>query len=691
MSAVSADDIKGYGKYLLTQGEKPEDVKAYSKYLADHNNVKLEDDEEKPANISDPLITNKTTQDLVTGIGEHIPGIPQIGGAGNVINQAISGDIDPLDIDDLKKSYEQGRQKVVHSEAQATKDSPIANRVGQGTGLLVGGVAAPFENLIANGALMGGLSSASRGSPVIAGTDQQQKDALKETAIGTGVGGVLGYGGQQVGKGLAALGETPAGRAFLKSMKGVKLTGPTAINDASQTVNKGVEEASNSVEALRKKLGVQRDVIEGANQKMDLSGPIGEIKALIGDLPDSPRVASQKKELLDMFKGTTKDPSVEDAMEELANAHGLAPTPKPVDPVAAEGTLNALGKPIQSAPSDTAGVEDQLAILARKMGLNKKVKPAEIEMAKMANASGLAENDPAQDLAQMAQEHLTPPEETSAPLSTEEPLPQTDPEDAANIESDLQNRAGGTDKGINEKEIPLTDALALRSKLRTMSQDFTQPAEVRQVAKQAMAKLNESFEGNTDIRENDALYKAIKDSQSVLGKKYGESNRLMPTKAGNAIVKKSQDNSVTGGNASQAFNRAMDQLSKVSPDVAAKIRASLGDQVENLNLAKKAKPPELSWDALKDAPTWLGAKTGEVLSPTNTNPVVRTGHAIYSMGETGLRGVAEAVSSVPGGKNLGSALHKALDNKNDVMKNAALFSIMQNPTLRQALGSGDEK
>lgn len=70
------------------------------------------------------------------------------------------------------------------------------------------------------------------------------------------------------------------------------------------------------------------------------------------------------------------------------------------------------------------------------------------------------------------------------------------------------------------------------------------------------------------------------------------------------------------------------------------------------------------------------------------NPVA-IGKKLYAASDNKLRDVGMKIASTPGFEHLGNALLKGLENKDAVVKNAAIFAIIQNPNARFILGSQD--
>lgn len=105
-------------------------------------------------------------------------------------------------------------------------------------------------------------------------------------------------------------------------------------------------------------------------------------------------------------------------------------------------------------------------------------------------------------------------------------------------------------------------------------------------------------------------------------------------------------------------------------------------------------------NALKNVPTGtlsnaaVATYTKDASSPahdnsTNLNELHDFSSALYKAPEDTLRKTADKLKSQPGVDHLGEALMKSIDNKNEAAKNAALFTILQNPQARAALQDGN--
>lgn len=70
------------------------------------------------------------------------------------------------------------------------------------------------------------------------------------------------------------------------------------------------------------------------------------------------------------------------------------------------------------------------------------------------------------------------------------------------------------------------------------------------------------------------------------------------------------------------------------------------------------------------------------------NPVLNTSQKLYSASNDSLKELSQSISSIEGGKEISKALNSAIDSGDTISKNAVLFSIIQNPKLRNLVESG---
>lgn len=87
---------------------------------------------------------------------------------------------------------------------------------------------------------------------------------------------------------------------------------------------------------------------------------------------------------------------------------------------------------------------------------------------------------------------------------------------------------------------------------------------------------------------------------------------------------------------------------------------------------------------------YAAEKAGQLSNNLSKNPIQNISEKLYTATPETLRNFSDNVlTKIPGQKPLSDALNKALDHKDDVAKNAVLFSIMQNPNLRNLVESNN--
>jgi hypothetical protein len=95
-------------------------------------------------------------------------------------------------------------------------------------------------------------------------------------------------------------------------------------------------------------------------------------------------------------------------------------------------------------------------------------------------------------------------------------------------------------------------------------------------------------------------------------------------------------------------------------------------------------------DALQAGSTGRGALTSAAYyAGKASKPLVRTGKSLYNLPENKLIEVASKLEQVPGAAAYGKALREAIQNGDTYKRNAALFTIMQNPDARVNLSDED--
>ncbi len=642
-----------------------------------------------------PLLPPGAIKDLVSGIGEHLPGVPQIMGAGDAINDALQGKISSTD--DLKKSYEAGRLRLPGIQDKATEDSPIANRIGQAGGLVGGTLAG--GNSIKGMAALGGLMAASQGkTPILAGNAQDRDQALGEIEKGIGLGGALGLGGKIVGKVADTALSSPAAKAFLASMNGAKLTGPGAMDEAGQTLLRANENASQGVEALRKQIGAARDSIEEshAGKSVDLSESLTHMIKRFKNLTGSARVEAEKEGLMDIAMPEAPYTEVNPVVKDVPAIPGTKEKLMQQGEIAVQKEA-ALGNEAsyELVPGKDSQDKDLLSLVLRKrsaptsgMGENlvkSEGGSVENELQSMAEDQGLE-----QPKLESSPENYASDNVSVKPQYLEEGTPATQ-------ETSFKSGEVVPNRQPIASDMPLKQALEMRTKLRSMAVDMDLHPDVRQAARDGLQYLQGDLKTQVpELAANDAQYAALKNAQKLFGKKYNAQDQLIQsTKQGNLLERSSKD-TLSGVSAKQQLKNAMEEVRKVSPDLADKMEQSLNGSLENYNLTKQVGTADINLSSLRSSVVkngaWLGAKAGEGVNSVANTPILKASKSLYSASDEALKGFTSKLGTSGGatGQRLADALNAAIDNKNVMAKNAVLFSIMQNPMLRNLVGTDHE-
>jgi hypothetical protein len=135
-----------------------------------------------------------------------------------------------------------------------------------------------------------------------------------------------------------------------------------------------------------------------------------------------------------------------------------------------------------------------------------------------------------------------------------------------------------------------------------------------------------------------------------------------------------------------------DGIASTIDDQATKLgirKAFVGERSSDATLGRIGGPVDWLMAKPYQAAQYLG-KVSRAASPSTSvvtsasNPVAATSEAIYGASDDGLRDMASKLND-SGLSHIGAALSQALDNKSEAAKNAALFTIMQNPSARKAI------
>lgn len=134
-------------------------------------------------------------------------------------------------------------------------------------------------------------------------------------------------------------------------------------------------------------------------------------------------------------------------------------------------------------------------------------------------------------------------------------------------------------------------------------------------------------------------------------------------------------------------------LKETSEQFSKKIQ-SYADEAQMLRDMQTVKSPSVSGSNLIGAAAQLGK--GGVLAGANvagrvSKPVANLSKKVYNMPAEKLSQYAQVMENTPGLQMYGKALRQGLENGDTAKKNAALFSIMQNPSARIIFNENEEE
>lgn len=215
--------------------------------------------------------------------------------------------------------------------------------------------------------------------------------------------------------------------------------------------------------------------------------------------------------------------------------------------------------------------------------------------------------------------------------------------------------------------------------------------------------------GNDAYRNADTKYAAISQGLKKLGinPKSGnnydfEGNELdsAPFKKLFDVIRKSGDaDSTNMPTASKQLGQAMDNLAVARPDVAKELAPRVGEAAENYDMARDMAGHSLlsSLRHLSKFPAFLLSKSDSIANKAGlaTNAVATEAgyatNALFKMPAEHLIQLADRLStSGAGGTQIANILKEAASRDN-VGRNALLFTVMQNPAYRKLLGENNGK
>jgi hypothetical protein len=567
-------------------------------------------------------------------------------------------------LDNILDLYRE-HQKEEEAKYEALKAAnPNLALVGELAGgfLLPGGMiakgaakgATALESILAaakGGAKIGALAGAGSSKADLGNIEELGKDVLAGTAGGAILGGAISTAGQGLSKGIPAViakgeqADTPIIRnlaaAARKGFEGKKLLSDTAQKE----IEKESQEAASSLETQ------MAGAVEGASKDIDVGFKrAAELEAKV--IPDE-----EIKEGLALFGRNIKNEGL------------VTPT---VDAKTAK-KIAAVQNKLAAGKIDKATAEEQI----KKIRLSSAGVAADFEQALSAGGADVSKT----------------PHEMQGTLDKLTSLVkgELNPQEAYNLALELEKLdtellPQGLVKSLKAAAKESAD-VALAPESTVGSSPITRAFQKQEDIK---TKLPEMLLG--EARPEQYQTKQLRD----LG--YSAPQKIYDT-VSKKIIDKLSDPATTGDDARTlitTLEKNIDELNKTYPELNLDFKQVI-NRIKNVSqdvtlrkkiLSEQGKTDEVASGVLDKLTNLLGYGgaygTGSAVGAVGRG-LGKFNNLISSASDATLMPVAKTLQGVKGVSHLGAALEGALNNKSLAAKNAAIFSIMQNPEARNAI------
>lgn len=632
-----------------------------------------------------------------------------LAGALQTAGDALDGKTNGLD--DLISKYKQYRDLEQAKNKAASDAHPVASLAGNIVGglplaALTGGASeeATLANAVKSGAMLGAGSGLGNSLSEGKGVGDTLKNTIEGAGMGMGTGALL-HGAIGTGKFVGnKIADTDTYNNFVNSVKhsmdGVQLTGKSAgegirnmVSDAAEALGLGEKDALNTANT---KLGAVRGSKQA--EPTNVSQVVDGLKAAITKLnksedPDAATDAEYLQKYLDnlVLGKDTADVDVSHIIPEKT----IPGTPSGQDKIEAAKALleakeNALPKGVTTevVPSTDDSGNPFLNILKQ--------------------IPGEDESSPAQSIAKtLPATPGTPDQVIPASFST----PQTqqiriggiDPNatpfsKASDIKSTLTRYGGNAG---NNSPLKTNDAINAMSALaKGLNNDLIQAP---------VGGIGPATELGQATKNSQLGYRALKalgldesdfPTNAITGEKELTSQAEASLK--NKIRQGVNLDSPAGQNSSDKLSESLEYLRQINPEMADQLEAQTQRAGEINSLYRLGQGANFTKSSiLRTAPVQAGAFIGSGLKNLGVPEGLSFAKNVVSNVTQGISStqIAQTAKSLlstgsPNQMKLAQMLGDALNNKTDTARNAAVFSLMQQPGYRELLKqhglSGDE-
>ena len=565
------------------------------------------------------------------------------------------------DILDLYRQHQKEEEAKYEALKAANPNLALAGELAGGF-LLPGGMiakgaakgATALETILAaakGGAKIGALAGAGSSKADLGNIEELGKDVLTGTAGGAVLGGAITAAGQGITKGIPAIiakgeqADTPIVRnlaaAARKGFEGKKLLSDTALKE----IEKESQEAASSLETQ------MAGAVEGASKDIDVGFKRAEeLGAKV--IPDE-----EIKEGLALFGRNIKNEGL------------VTPT---VDAKTAKKIATVQNK-LAAGKIDKATAEEQI----KKIRLSSAGVAADFEQALSAGGADVSKT----------------PHEMQGTLDKLTSLVkgELNPQEAYNLALELEKLDStllpqGLVKSLKAAAKESADVV-LASESTVGSSPITRAFQKQEDIK---SKLPEMLLGEARPEQyqtkqlRDLGYSAPQKIYDVVSKK---------------IIDKLSDPATTGDDARTliaTLEKNIDELNKTYPELNLDFKQVI-NRIKNVSqdvtlrkkiLSEQGKTDEVASGVLDKLTNLLGYGgaygTGSAVGAVGRG-LGKFNNLLSTASDSTLMPVAKTLQGVKGVSHLGAALEGALNNKSVAAKNAAIFSIMQNPEARNAI------
>lgn len=297
----------------------------------------------------------------------------------------------------------------------------------------------------------------------------------------------------------------------------------------------------------------------------------------------------------------------------------------------------------------------------------------------------------------------------------------------------LQNQINRYLKGMNpgeEANVGIGQAQKIKRDLQNLNEQMTpeEAGDIKPIVGQAAGGVKEAIQGAVpELGEANKSYGHVMDAlgsldinPTILNKMRSDPTAATDLRANSTqLLANLKNPNLRGVEVQDKFNNFLDnirQIPDVGPDLAREMDQKLSESVKDYSLSRKIGVGGLSEASfLTGSMSWLGnlagygaSKVGQLVTPEAVKmnsgsfypkvgsigelekehkDTARMSNFMFNQPDNNLIDIGNQVKQIPDLRAIGDSLVNAINNKNEQAKNAAIFTLMQNPQARALLRS----